>query len=318
MLFRGEIHDASSKARVLRSTIVSRRIAACCVVPIAIAVGAATGCGGDVNAALEQLSQARQLSADLLVQFTKAADAANSAVMADTDDASVAYAHEAEQAKQAVQRDVAALGPLLQGLNYSDETQLLQEFVTRFAAYETLDRNILDLAVENTNLKAQRLSFGPAQDAADAFRDALDGLEPSVPSKDTWRARALVATAVGAVREIQALEAPHIAEPDDAAMARIEKRMTASETAARRALDTLATIVPAGSRPQLATARAAFDQFMTVHAEILALSHRNTNVRSLALSLTQKRALVAGCEERLRALNDALAKRGFGMSRFGK
>jgi negative regulator of replication initiation len=296
--------------------MVSRRIAAVWVVLVAIALGA-TRCG-DVNAALEQLSHARQVSADLLVQFTKAADAANRAVMADTDEASVAYAHEAEQAKQAVQRDVDALKPMLDSLNYTDETRILQEFVSRFAAYDALDRNILDLAVENTNLKAQRLSFGPAQDAADAFRDAADALAPSVPEKDAWRARALVATAVGAVREIQALQAPHIAEPEDAAMARLEKRMSASEAAARSALDTLATIVPPGSRPKLGVARTAFDQFMKVHAEILALSHRNTNVRSLALSLTQKPALVAACDDRLRALNDALGKRGFGMSRFGK
>ena len=246
------------------------------------------------------MSQARQQSADLQVQFTKAADAANRAVMADTDDASIAFAHEAEQAKQAVQRDVAALGPMLQSLHYSDEAQALQEFVSRFAAYDALDRQILDFAVENTNLKAQRLSFGPAQDAADAFRDALDAVAPSVSANDTWQARALVATAISAVQEIQALQAPHIAEPDDAAMARLEKRMAASEAAARGALDTLATIVPPGSRPKLAAARAAFDQFMKVHAEILALSHRNTNVRSLALSLTQKPALAAACEERLR------------------
>ena len=38
---------------------------------------------------------AQKLSADLLVQFTKAADAANRAVMADTDEASVAFAGEA-------------------------------------------------------------------------------------------------------------------------------------------------------------------------------------------------------------------------------
>jgi hypothetical protein len=53
--------------------------------------GAATGCG-DVNAALEKVSEARQLASDLLVQFTKASDAANRAVMADTDEASVAFA----------------------------------------------------------------------------------------------------------------------------------------------------------------------------------------------------------------------------------
>jgi len=295
----------------------SREVATCSVVLVAIAVGASTGCG-DVNAELEQLSQARQLSADLLLQFTKAADAANRAVMADTDDASIAFAHEAAQAKQSVQRDVEALGPMLERLHYTAEAGILQEFTNRLASYEALDRDILDLAVENTNLKAQRLSFGPGQTSADAMRDALEPLAASVPAKDTWRARALVATAVAAVRDIQALQAPHIAEADDAAMARLEQRMAASEGTARGALETLATIVPPGSRSRLDGATAALDQFMKANAEILALSHRNTNVRSLALSLTQKPALVAACEERLRALNDALAKRGFGMARFNK
>ena len=55
---------------------------------IAIAAIAAVDCG--VNSALERLSQARHLSAELLVQFTKAADAANKAVMADTDKARTA------------------------------------------------------------------------------------------------------------------------------------------------------------------------------------------------------------------------------------
>lgn len=282
---------------------------------VALALGATTGCG-DVNAELEELSQARQLSAEMLVQFTKAADAANRAVMADTDEASIAFAHEAEQARQAVHQDVEALGPKLRDLHYTDEARILQEFVTQLASYEALDRGILDLAVENTNLKAQRLSFGHGQELADAFRDALATLTDLVQPKNTWQAKALAARAVEAVREIQALQAPHIAEPDDAVMARLEQRMSAAEAAARNAVDSLAMILPAGSQSRLAAARAALDQFMKVNAEILVLSHRNTNVRSLALSLTQKPALVSACDERLRALNGALNKRGFGMSRF--
>jgi thioredoxin-like negative regulator of GroEL len=81
-----------------------------------------------------------------------------------------------------------------------------------------LDRLVLDLAVENSNLKAQRLSFGPAQAAADEFRDALEAIPSAVPAKDPWRLKAVIATAVAAVREIQVLQAPHIADPDDAAM----------------------------------------------------------------------------------------------------
>lgn len=263
----------------------------------------------DVNAALERVSEARHRSADLLVQFTKAADASNRAVMADTDDASVAFAREAEEAKQAVQVDVEALAPLLKRLGYSAETQRLEEFGRRFAEYHVLDHTILELAVENTNLKAQRLSFGPGQEAADAFRDALEPLAPLDAAKDAWRVKALAATALASVREIQALQAPHIADADHDVMTRMEKRMAASEAAARSALAALAPLVQ--SRPRLATAQAALDQFMLVNSQVIALSRRNTNVRSLALSLNQKAKLTAACEESLRGLREALAKRGF-------
>ena len=47
-------------------------------------------------------------------------------------------------------------------------------FKARFDEYRRLDDEILPLAVENTNVKAQRLSFGPAREAADDFRTSVD------------------------------------------------------------------------------------------------------------------------------------------------
>ena len=275
-----------------------------------IAVIATLAIGCDVNTALEQLSEARQISAELSVQFTKAADASNRAVMADTDEASVAFAHESGQATEAVQKEIEALRPILQGLNYSDELRMLDEFAKRFADYRELDRRILDLAVENTNLKAQRLAFGPAQEAADAFRDALEAVEPASPAT-AWQVQALVARAVTTVREIQVLQAPHIADADDAVMTRMEKQMATSEAASRTALKTLSGLVAPGSRPRLAAASSALDRFTELNAQVIALSRRNTNVRSLALSLDQKRPLIAACEDSLRTLGDSLAARGF-------
>jgi hypothetical protein len=276
----------------------------------AIFVFASSIAGCDVNTALKELSEARQLAADLLVQFTKASNAANLAVMADTDETSVAFAREAEQATEAIQKDADRLSPILRQLRFWKELDLLEEFGTRFAEYRALDRNILDLAVENTNLKAQRLSFSAAQEAADAFRDSLDSVAP-LDVKDTWRVRALAATAVASVREIQGLQAPHIAEADDATMTGLEKRMASSEKAARSALQTLAGLIQPASRPKLAAATAALDRLMQINTQIISLSRRNSNVRSLALSLNQKRTVTASCEESLRALRDALAKRGF-------
>ena len=280
-----------------------------------VSLGAAAAGCVNVNVVLEQVSDARRLAAELLVQFTKAADAANRAVMADTDEASVAFAREAEQAIEQIQKDVDALGPILKNLKYSNESRLLDEFASRFSDYRALDRRILDLAVENTNLKAQRLSFGPAQDAADTFRDALEAVVPSVSAGERSRVEALVARAIATVREIQVLQAPHIADADEKVMTRMEQRMATSESAARKSLQALAPLVPAASKPKLAAASAALDRFMELNGQIIALSRRNTNVRSLALSLEQKPKLIAACEESLRGLRDALAKRGYTGSR---
>jgi hypothetical protein len=288
---------------------VSRRFAIAIVAASLIA-----GCG-DVNGALARLSEARQLSADLLIEFTKASDAANRAVMADTDAASVAFAQEATLAKQAVHKDAAALRPLLAGLGYTDDTGLLDEFEKQFAAYEALDRQILDLAVENTNLKAQRLSFDEAQTAAEAFEQAVDAATPAT-TRDVWHAKAASTAAISAVREIQVLQAPHIAAPDDASMASLEARMKTQETIARNGLSTLSSLVDAPSRQRLGAANDALKRFMDVNAQILALSRRNTNVRSLALSLDQKRQVIPRCDQSLRGLGEALAHRGYPKGRW--
>lgn len=282
---------------------------------IAVVAVAATACTGPLDTALDNLLRARSLAADLLVQFTKSADAANRAVMGNASESSPAFAREAGEAMEFAQKDADALGPLLTSLRYPEESRLLEEFGRRFGEYRTLSQSILELAVENTNLKAQRLSFGAGQEAADAFRDALAAIGQSGSERERRHVEALVATAVGAVREIQVVQAPHIAEADDAAMTAMEKRMAAAEATARGALTTLATVVPPGSRAAVTAAATTLERFMAVNAEIVVLSRRNSNVRSLALSLGQKRVLAAQCESSLRALQEALAQRSLGGTR---
>src|SRR5256885_4983765 len=84
----------------------------------AVVVAVATlGCGReDVNATLQKVSQARELAAHLTVQFTMASDAANRAVMADTDEASVEFAKESREATASVQKDVDQLRDALKTL----------------------------------------------------------------------------------------------------------------------------------------------------------------------------------------------------------
>ena len=280
-----------------------------------MAAGAAAGCTNGSSAVLTQQVEARRLASDVRVQFSKAADASNRAVMADTDEASSAAARDAGQATQAVEQDVEALKGILEALTYRDELRQLDTFKTRFAEYRKLDADILPLAVENTNIKAQRLSFGPARDAANAFRQSLAAAGRAIASKNTCCVEALVAKATAAVLEVQVLQARHIAESDEGAMSRMEMEMAASDAAARKALDTLKGLLPPAAGAQLAAAATALDRFNAINADLVALSRRNSNVRSLALSLGRKRTVTAECDDSLHALEDALAKHDFTATR---
>jgi hypothetical protein len=281
---------------------------------MAITLGTAPGCGKGRLILTEQV-EARRLASSLRVQFAKAADASNRAVMAVTDEASHAAAREAEQATQAVERDVEALQRLLVELAYRDDSRHLDAFKACFVGYRALDADILPLAVENTNIKAQRLSFGPARDAANAFRLSLRAAGRSITSKNTCCIEALIEKAAAAVLEIQVIQARHIAESDEAAMSQMEAEMAASEADARKTVDTLKGLLPSAAEPQLSAAAAALDQFKAINAELVTLSRRNSNVRSLALSLGRKRTVTAECDDILHALEDALAKHDFTATR---
>ena len=178
------------------------------ILPAVLAAALATACV-DMPATLTRLLEARRLASEMHVEFTHAADAANRAVMADTDEASTAAADEARNARAIVERNLQALQPILQGLGYAEDTRHLDAFKTRFDEYRRLDDEILPLAVENTNLKAQRLSFGSAREAADAFRSALAAAARS-QSGNRCRVDALAAQALrGAVRDSDAAGAAH-------------------------------------------------------------------------------------------------------------
>lgn len=282
------------------------------VVRAAVALSlAAVACHGGATPSFTQLVEARHLADDLRVELAKTSNASDRAVMADTDQESVAFARDAEKSAGAITLDAAALAARLQNLGYAAETRALDDFNGRFAEYRQVDRDVLDLAVQNTNLKAQRLSFGPVREAADQFHDALAAAAAASMTKERCRVDGLVARAEMAVREIQILQAPHIAEPSDETMAKMEREMTDRQATARDALKLLGWEASAAMTQKLDAAKAALERFDKLSAELVALSRRNSNVRSLALSLRRTPALVAACDGSLAQLQDALAKDGF-------
>jgi hypothetical protein len=65
----------------------------------------------------------------------------------------------------------------------------------------------------------------------------------------------------------------------------------------------------------VAPATAALARFGALNAQLIELSRRNSEVRSLALSLGEKRTLAAECEARLSALKEHLEKHTFPATR---
>lgn len=265
----------------------------------------AFGCHGSATPALVAIDRTRHLTAEMRVQFNKASDAADRAVMADTDEASVSFANEATRATDVVKQDAMTLEQTLRDLAYKKESALVAAFDDQFAEYQKVLHEVLTLAVENTNLKAQRLSFGPARKAADDFRNALVGVGSSVGARDKCRAEHSIAEASLAVREIQVLQAPHIAEATDAAMTQMEREMSDRRATTSAALEALGKVVPPNT-PALGDARSAFDRFVKVSDDIVKLSRQNTNVRSLDLALRSVPTVTAACDDQLRKLQEAL------------
>jgi hypothetical protein len=269
-------------------------------------MAAAAGCRSESTVLMEQ-TRARQVASELHVAFVRASDASDRAVLADTDEASTAAAREATQARDEADQALQRLEPMLTSLGYADESRAVTQFAAKFGEYKTLDAEILPLAVENTNLKAQRLSFGAGQDAAASIFAALD--RATTGHEASPAAVADAAACRVAVLTIQVIQARHIAESDEAVMTRLEGEMAAAERSARAALDRLGRRAPTGA------ALAGLDRFMDVNRQIVALSRRNSNVRSLALTLGRKRTVAAECDDQLRLLEAALGRHDFAATR---
>ncbi len=237
-------------------------------------------CGQAPPPAFARLTEARHLVATLQTELAQSGEAANRALMQD-----VAARTEVIEARRAMQRDLAMLEPVVRGLSYEPEQALLTRLHAELERDRKLEVELLALTGEGSNLAAQQLSFGAAHAAVDRFHAAAP----------------LAFEAAYALRSIEALEGPHIAEAEDAKMTALEQQMAAYEAQATR------TAPP--------EAAAALHDFLRANERIVALSRRNTNVHALALASGDKRAAHVSCEQTLRELVARLGARSFPASR---
>jgi hypothetical protein len=258
------------------------------------------------------MAQKLETLSTLRINFLKSIEAEKLAVMAETDEASFAYANESKRAAEAVEANLKELSRLIVMHPATDESKLLQEFEAAWEQVRKIDRVILDLAVQNTNLKAFRLSFGKGREDAEQFEYALNALTRDVTDAQLIRA---AADALSAELKILTLHASHIASPDDEEMNQIEQVIHAKAEVVQRSLEILARLAPAGKQPYVLEAVAANREFTAVTATVIELSRQNTNVNSLNISLDRKQKATALCMALLDQLHQALKAQAFKATR---
>jgi len=238
-----------------------------------------------------------------------ASEAEKSAVMATTDQDSQTFADQARTATAALRQERERLSELLVEGGSPRQKDLLAQFSNTLTNLERIDRDLLNLAVQNTNLKAYQLAFGPASEALQAADDALSHLATERADSNSPEDKKVIRLAddarISALR-IQTLLPPHIAEESDQKMDELEVRMTHEDQMIRKNLADLAAIRGLAEAKDLATAIAGYGRYAEIRSQILKLSRENTNVRSLAISLNEKRRAMFLCQDALSALDQAI------------
>ena len=222
-----------------------------------------------------------------------------SAVLAITDEESKTFAEESRKATV----EMTLLRDELHGLVAPDgragESEKLAAFDTAWSELRDVDERLLALAVANSNLKAAWLAAGDSARAVDSLVDALAGAQSE--TADAGLLRELSAASVAALR-IQAALAPHIASPDDTEMTRLEEQIRVRGQAVEQALASTYDHGPAAAQPHATAAVTAWNEYQRLIADVLRLSRLNTNVRSVDVSLHEKRRVTAVCRDALTAL----------------
>ena len=252
-----------------------------------------------------------EILAKLRIQMLEAIEAEKNAVLAITDEASEKYAAGARQAASGVENSRKEIESIINQDKDPKEMDLINEFNACWLQFTEMDRTILELATQNTNLKAQKISATQCAREMDLFEASLNRLiQRNTKGGQSNEVAVNSYKALAAALEIFVLHKPHIEEAENQKMDEIEQRMKSYEESARKALETLRRLPDLRGKDDLKNAESAFDRFMNLTGEVIKLSRMNTNVKSVELSLGKERLISSKCQEILATLQKTIQDQG--------
>jgi hypothetical protein len=266
--------------------------------------------GGQV-AVYEATVRENEILSTMRLNLLRAAEAEKSAVLAVTDVESQRFADQARVAALQVDKAGRELDPLIARDKSRRETARMGEFRRCWTESEKLDRLILDLAVQNTNLHATNLALTKGARALSDLEQNLTGLiDPNTPQGENVRIVRLAYQAIVAGLKIHDLYTPHIEAETGVQMDKIEKEIKANEEVLTNSLNGLGRSIQGAGMEAVKKATADYSELARITQEIVDLSRRNTNIKSLKLSLGKKRLLTAQCDEILSGFQELIRRKG--------
>ncbi len=250
------------------------------------------------------------LLSSMRIHLLEAIESEKNAVMAITDEESESFAAKARQATDSVEKNRKEIETIIHKDEFQRETELLNEFNACWTQYRKLDETILNLAVQNTNLKAQKISSTQCAQEIAWFEESLNRIiQHNKKGKQCSEIAMYAYEALTASLNIYALHKPHIEETDDHAMDKIEQRIKSYDGSAKDALAALNRNADPSDREDLKNTEQAYLQFMNLTGEVLRLSRMNTNIKSSELSLGKQRMISSQCQEILATLQESVQAR---------
>ena len=255
------------------------------------------------TASFNNLVEKKATLNQMRVSLLKSVEMEKSAVMAITDEESTDFANQSRLAATDVEHKLAHMKELNAALPSPEDEKLLTEFSTCWQELTKLDTAILEIAVQNANLKAASLSKNKGAKVLQDFEELLNAVSiQNQNAPDAQKIEKLLYAAMVSSMKIYALHAPHIAEATDAVMDTFEQQMKKEEGIVSNALQQLAGMVQPEAQKTVARAAQKFSEFQDLTRTIITLSRENSNIKSLELSLGAKRKIAARCDELLAQL----------------
>lgn len=272
------------------------------------------------NSLIDQLTNVTNRSMDMTasvrILLLSAIRAEKNAVISPTDAVTLRFVSEAQKAVMELQSLLPKLQELIDSSPDSGEQQQLSEFQRNWQLFTANHKEVLDLAVQNTNVKGHALLRGEIAEQLEAIEGVLAAVrlrqeaqaksqEPSGDSPQSSVSRQLdqhLCNSIIACHEILNLLYAHLYSVQESEMSQLETQIAAAQSTLDTSLQQAKLLVADVDRPDVNQAIAEIQPLRKIVRQLQELSRTNSNARSAELTLTKTVSLANECDGSLARL----------------